>query len=155
MLWIRRLVLALVLPLVLPACSSKPRAINDDPSVIQMRADFLQGHPTGKYNEYISKGEVVRGMNFVEVSASWGLPESRWKSRDRKFEYWSFFGKDEFSGNWSRYTLIFEGEILVDWMLDRHFTKNGTLTRLQRTGEGSNATPDMRVSSDGVGSSKK
>jgi hypothetical protein len=154
MLWMRRLVPFLVLPLFFTACSNKQRAINDDISVLQMRGDYVQNHPAGKYNRYIEKGEVVRGMNLVEVSASWGLPEARWKSKDPAFEYWTFFGQDEISGDWSRYTLVFEKNVLVDWALDRHFNKNGTLTEWQVLGDGTGSAPDQRASSDGAASSK-
>lgn len=155
MLRMRRLIpFVIVLPLCFSACSSKPRAINDDVSVIQLREDYLNKHPSGKYNPYIAKGEVVRGMDFVEVSASWGLPETRWKSKDEKYEYWTFFGADELSGDWSRYTLVFEETVLTDWLLDRHFIKNGALTRWGFLGDGSNRPPDERASAKDAGSSK-
>lgn len=154
MLWTRRLVPFLVLPLLLSTCSNQQRAINDDISVLQMREDYVQKHPAGRYNRFIEKGEIVRGMNLIEVSASWGLPEARWKSKDKAFEYWTFFGQDEISGDWSRYTLVFEKNVLVDWMLDRHFAKNGTLTEWHIPGDGSDSTPGRRASSDGAAASK-
>jgi hypothetical protein len=66
-------------------------------------------------------------MKFTEVMASWGLPESRRLSHDRELEYWTFYGKDLDSGNWTRYTLLFEKGILTDWDLVRHFATNGAL----------------------------
>jgi hypothetical protein len=122
---------------------------------MQSRGDYLEQHPTGKYNRYISRGEVVRGMGFVEVSASWGIPETRSKSKDKKYEYWTFFGEDEISGDWSRYTLVFEETVLTDWFLDRHFIKNGALTRWGFLGDGSNRPPDEQAAAKDVGSSKR
>jgi hypothetical protein len=113
------------------ACAHAPNALNTDDTVSMMREDYVSTHPEGRYNDYIRQGQVTRGMNFLEVSASWGIPETRSRSRDRRFEYWTFFGKDELSGDWTRYTMVFENGILADWELNRHFTKNGTLTRWQ------------------------
>ena len=44
-----------------------------------LRQEFFKTHPDGKYNEHIKKGEVVRGMDFLEVLASWGNPDAREK----------------------------------------------------------------------------
>ena len=125
-----RLLLTSVLGfLLLTACAHTPDALHSDDSVLMMREDYVNSHPAGKYNEYIDRGQVVKGMNFMEVSASWGIPETRSKSQDTKLEYWTFFGKDEVSGDWTRYTMVFEKGVLTGWDLSRHFTKNGTLTR--------------------------
>jgi hypothetical protein len=125
-----RLLLTSVLGiLALTACAHTPEALHTDDSLIMMREDYVNSHPDGKYNSFIDQGQVVKGMNFIEVSASWGIPETRSRSNDAKLEYWTFFGKDEFSGDWTRYTMIFEQGILTGWDLNRHFTKNGTLTR--------------------------
>jgi hypothetical protein len=119
---------ALTAALLSLACAHTPNALNTDEAVLMMREDYVRTHPGGKYNEYIQRGQVVRGMNYLEVSASWGIPETRSKSRDRKVEYWTFFGKDDLSGDWTRYTMVFEKGVLADWELSKHFTKNGTLT---------------------------
>jgi hypothetical protein len=127
--WTNHLTLSSCLLLFFTACAHAPHALNDDQRAEQTRSEFVQTHPQGKYNEFISRGEVVRGMDVLEVSASWGVPETRRLSKDRKLEYWTYFGKDEISGDWSRYTLVFERRTLTDWQVDRHFIKNGTLTQ--------------------------
>jgi hypothetical protein len=150
MLWTRGLVpsLSLLLLLLYCACAHTPRALNDDASVVQMRADYVREHPGGPFNRYIEVGKVVRGMDFTQVSASWGLPEARWLSRNKKLEFWTYFGKDDVSGDWTRYTFEFEGEVLTGWELDRHFIKNGALTRWQIPDDGSSALTAPRAPAD-------
>jgi hypothetical protein len=131
-----RLVSSLLFLLVFLACSHTPKALNDSVSVLQTREDYLLSHPDGKYNQYIERGEVVRGMNYVQVSAAWGIPETRSQSKDKKFEYWTFVGHDDLSGDWTRYTFVFQKGVLTDWDLNRHFTKNGTLAQWSLTGDG-------------------
>jgi hypothetical protein len=154
MLWTSRLVLSSCLLLLFIACAHTPQALNDDLTVRQMREEFLREHPDGQYNPYISKGEVVRGMDVLEVSASWGIPETRRQSKDRKLEYWTYFSSDEISGDWSRYTLTFEGKVLSDWHVVRHFAKNGQLTQTS-TATDATATSTPGVSSSGLGTKKR
>jgi hypothetical protein len=134
--WTRRLTMSLSLLLLLGyfACSSVPNSWNDDLRLVQSREVYVDKHPGEQFNKYIERGEVVRGMNYVQVSASWGLPETRRLSSDRKQEYWTFFGKDELSGDWTRYTFVFEEGVLADWQMDRHFAKNGALANHQTPG---------------------
>jgi len=154
MLWTSRLVLSSCLILLFIACAHTPKALNDDLTVRQMRDEYLRDHPDGAYNFYIAKGEVVRGMNFLEVSASWGMPETRRQSKDKKLEYWTYFSSDEISGDWSRYTLTFEKQLLMDWHVARHFTKNGELTNAT-TATDATSTSTPKVSSSGLGSTKR
>lgn len=141
MLWTRRLVSSLSLPLLLllSACAHTPDALNNDASVVQMREAYLRDHPDGRFNGYIERGKVVRGMDFTQVSASWGIPEARWLSKNKQVEFWTYLGEDDLSGDWARYTFEFEEGLLVDWVLDRHFTKNGTLTNWAIPGDASSS----------------
>ena len=148
MLWTSRLVLSSCLLLLFIACAHTPQALNDDLTVRQMREEFLREHPDGQHNLYVARGEVVRGMNVLEVSASWGIPETRRQSKDRKQEYWTYFSADEISGDWSRYTLTFEGKVLADWHVVRHFNKNGQLTQSSTATDASAATNPGVSSSD-------
>jgi hypothetical protein len=154
MLWTRRLVLSSCLLLLFIACAHTPKSQNDDITVQRMRAEFLLDHPNGQFNQYISKGEVVRGMTVLEVSAAWGLPETRRMSKDRKMEYWTYFSEDEISGDWSRYTLTFEETALADWHVVRHFSTNGELTSWSNS-ETSGAISNPSVSSTDMGSTKR
>ena len=154
MLWTRSLVVSSCLLLLFLACSHTPRAINDDNSILQMRQDYLLAHPGGAYDEYITRGEVVRGMNYLEVSASWGIPETRRRSRDQKLEYWTFYEKDDVSGDWMRYTFVFEKGALSDWQMARHFTKNGELSQWTNV-DGAASVSTSSTSSAGLGSSRR
>jgi len=154
MLWTRRLVLLLLLALLFSACAHHPSSLNDDETVFQMRQEYLSTHPDGKYNPYIAKGEIVRGMNFLEVSASWGIPETRRLSQDEAFEYWTFFGQDDVSGDWTRYTLIFDTGTVTDWQMSRHFTKNGMLSEWGSASQGA-AAPGTPTGTSGLGSTRR
>ena len=123
----RHLLLLLLLGFIFSSCSHAPRALNEGTTVTDLRQDHLKKYPDGKFNRYIERGQIVKGMQYLEVMASWGLPESRRLSRDREFEYWTFFGKDNDSWDWIRYTLEFEENCLLGWDMTRHFTKNGVL----------------------------
>jgi hypothetical protein len=119
-----------------------------------MRQDYLLANPDGVYNEYITRGEVVRGMNYLEVSASWGIPETRRMSKDQKLEYWTFYEKDDLSGDWTRYTFVFEKGALSDWQMARHFSKNGVLSQWTTT-DGATAVSTPTTSSAGLGSTRR
>jgi hypothetical protein len=119
-----------------------------------MRADYLRQHPDGKFNGYISRGEVVRGMNMFEVSAAWGLPETRSPSKDRAVEFWTYFSQDEITGDWARYTLTFEDKAVSDWFVVRHFTKNGELTSWSHP-ETSGVATNPGVNSSDIGSTRR
>ena len=154
MLWTSRLILPSCLLLLLIACTHTPRALDEDVTVLRMREDFLRDHPDGAYNIYIAKGEVVRGMSLLEVSASWGLPETRRQTKDKKLELWTYFSEDEISGDWSRYTLTFENQVLADWHVVRHFNSNGELTHTSEASDAT-ATSNPKLSSSGFGSTKR
>jgi hypothetical protein len=128
--------------------------LNDDLTVKQMRADYLRDHPDGRFNRYIERGEVVRGMNMLEVSAAWGLPETRRPTEDREVEYWTYFSQDEITGDWCRYTLTFEDKAVSDWYVVRHFTKNGELTSWSHT-ETSGVATNPGVNSPDIGSTRR
>ncbi len=154
MLWTRRLILSSCLLLLFTTCAHTPHALNDGLAVRQMREEFLREHPAGQFNQYITRGEVVRGMGVLEVTASWGIPETRRQSKDQKLEYWTYFSADEISGDWSRYTLTFDDKVLADWHVVRHFNKNGTLSQSSTATEASAATISG-VSSSNLGTKKR
>ena len=127
MLGTRYLLCVVFLGLLFTACAHAPNALDDGVTVAKLRQDYLKKNPNGQYNYYIVHGQVVKGMKHVEVMASWGLPESRRLSKDRKVEYWTFYGKDNDSWDWIRYTLEFEENVLTGWDVDRHYAKNGMI----------------------------
>lgn len=111
----------------LAGCAHAPRVINETDSVRQIRGQFLKANPNGPYNDHVARGEVVAGMGFIEVLASWGLPDSRWRSKAGELEYWSYFTRDADSGDWVGYTFTFEENAVSEWAMTRHVVKNGAL----------------------------
>jgi len=126
-----RVVLAIIAGFVVAGCAHAPRMGNETESVLTIREDYLRAYPDGAYNEYIRRGEVTKGMNFIEVLASWGVPDRRLHSEEKNIpvEYWSYLSMDEASLDWVRYTFAFEKKHLVEWDLTRHNNKYGTLSQ--------------------------
>ena len=122
------LMLACLACLVVSGCAYNPRVINETESVLSIRADYLRANPDGEFNAHIIKGEVVKGMNFMEVLASWGLPDSRMNKKENELEYWGYFARDDESLDWILYTFTFEKTALVEWDATRHVAKAQTLT---------------------------
>ena len=124
--FLRALPLLLVVSVV--ACSQTPRMSQEDETdyIRMLREEYFQSHPDGLYNEHIQNGEVVRGMDFMEVLASWGNPDSREKPTDN-VEYWMYKDEDEDSKDWLQYKFIFRKNRLDDWELSRHTAGGGIL----------------------------
>jgi len=127
MLRIKYFLCLVLLGFLFTSCSHAPNALDNGVTVEKLRLDYLSKHPDGRFNSFIKQGQVVKGMKHVEVMASWGLPESRSLSKDKKFEYWTFYGKDADSYDWIRYTLVFEKNYLTGWDVSRHYSKNGMI----------------------------
>jgi hypothetical protein len=125
------ILIAVVMALISTGCAHSPRAIEVSPSVLAIRGDFLDSNPDGPFNIYIERGEVVRGMNFVEVLASWGAPRARYRTESETVgtvEYWHYFWRDETSQDWTQFTFVFERKQLAEWDITRHVSKNGSLS---------------------------
>jgi hypothetical protein len=71
-----------------------------------LREEFFETHPNGVYNEFIARGEVVRGMDFLEVLASWGNPTKREKPSP-DVEYWVYLEEYEETKDWVQYKFVF------------------------------------------------
>ena len=119
-------ILSLVLVIFVIACAHTPRMSKDRETeyIRMLREEFFKSHPEGEFNENIKRGEVLAGMGFLEVLASWGLPTSRSQSKDKSTEYWTYFGYDDASKDWSRYTFVFEQSRLLEWEMTRHVPGN-------------------------------
>ncbi len=125
----RRTVLIIAcLPLLLLAtsCTYNPRMVSGTESdyLLQLRQEYLNSNPDGEYNEYIKRGEVVKGMDFLEVLAAWGHPERR-KKDDSLTEHWVYHEFDETSKDAIWYTFTFRRNILAEWSLSREFADGG------------------------------
>jgi len=117
-----------VLLLALSSCAPNPRIVAGSESdyLLQLRAEYLKSNPNGEYNEFIKRGEVVKGMDVVEVLASWGHPKIRTKFTDST-EEWTYREVDEQSKDWIDYTFTFRQGVLEEWELARHFAGGGSM----------------------------
>ncbi|MCH7550026.1 MAG: hypothetical protein IH969_10930 [Candidatus Krumholzibacteriota bacterium] len=115
------LLLLLVLPL-LGSCTSNLQKIDqgDSSYLMALRAEYFASNPDGEFNEYIERGEIVQGMDFLEVLASWGHPAARTKRADTT-ELWKYREVDENTKDWIEYTFIFRDNVLGDWKVARHY----------------------------------
>jgi hypothetical protein len=105
---------------------------NETDYIRMLREEFFKTHPDGTYNEHIARGEVVVGMDYLEVLASWGNPGSREKPTDN-VEYWTYLDEDEDSKDWIRYKFVFRKNRLEDWELTRHVAAGGILDTKSRS----------------------
>jgi hypothetical protein len=138
------------------SCSHNPRKISGTESdyLLQLRQEYLAANPDGAYNEYIKRGEVVKGMDLLEVLAAWGHPERRTKESSLT-EHWIYREVDEDSKDWVLYTFTFRRNVLAEWDLMRHFAAGGTidvpegrdsatLTRGEYTSAGGSGAPKKK-----------
>jgi len=121
------LFIALLLLLV-PACASQLRMVDDKPAsyLRALRADYLAANPTGEFNEYVKRGEVVRGMDLVAVLASWGHPARRVRNTDLS-ELWVYEDVDKDSKDRTEYHFFFHNAHLSDWEINRHVALGRTV----------------------------
>ena len=111
-------------------CAHSPKVIDESPSMLTIRADYLEANPEGRYNKYIKNGEVTQGMNYVEVLAAWGVPHARYRTEagPNEVEYWHYLAEDEVSHDWTQYTFVFEKRALAEWDVTRHNSQAGSLS---------------------------
>jgi len=130
-----RILLAVVALTLVAACTHVPR-MEADPEQTGIREQYLQANPDGVYNDHIIKGEVVPGMNVVEVLASWGPPAHRERVDDVNREAWTYLIRDDYASDYVVYRLAFEERVLSSWTIDRHTAGNGGVTPGARLGRG-------------------
>lgn len=123
--------IALWLPaalLLVCSCTHNPRMISGAESdyLLKLRAEYLASNPEGQYNEFIQRGEVVKGMDILEVLAAWGHPKLREK-RTPTSEDWLYRTVDEDSGDWYEYIFRFQNNVLSEWELTRNFAAGGSI----------------------------
>jgi hypothetical protein len=121
-LWLPTLVLSVSF------CTPNPRMVSgtEPDYLLKLRADYLSSNPSGEYNEFIKRGEVVRGMDVLEVLAAWGHPKVRTKFTDLT-EKWTYHEVDPDSKDSIDYTFTFHQGVLSDWALERHFAAGGSI----------------------------
>jgi hypothetical protein len=124
--------LPLLLVVIALACSQNPRRDESTESdyIRMLRDEFFKTHPNGIHNEYIARGEVVRGMDFLEVLASWGNPIKREKPSP-DVEYWVYLEEEEETKDWVQYKFVFRKSVLDDWEVARHVAQGAVETQGQ------------------------
>jgi len=120
----------LIATLALASCASHPPVRETDESVRELRTEYLQEHPGGEFNANIQHSEVVLGMRFEDVVASWGIPDARERSGDGVHERWTYTDTDPFSRDWVRYDLIFEKKALAKWETMRNVASSHDINGL-------------------------
>ena len=103
---------------VFGSCTHAPRSTHQTDATVSIRTEYLQGHPRGKFNDRVRKGELVKGMNVMEVLASWGIPNQR-QSTDHDSETWTYASRDDFSKDFVSYALVFRDQVLRSWLVER------------------------------------
>jgi hypothetical protein len=126
-----RIILMAVALTVMASCAYAPRVAEENDDILSIRDDYIRTHPDGSYNEFILRGEVVKGMKYLEVLASWGYPEARLRVPERKLEYWRYLARDEASRDWLQYTFIFEKDELIEWEMTRHVSKGRAMADIE------------------------
>jgi len=110
----------ILLPLLLIGCSSQlPRVETTQSYLLELRAEYLAANPDGEFNEHVEQGEVVKGMDYLAVLASWGLPARR-ATRSDVTEDWVYREVDETTQAWVEYTFTFRHSVLDDWEIARN-----------------------------------
>lgn len=126
--------IATLLVLMIAACSNQLRKSTDAESsyLIALRGEYLAANPDGQYNEFVKRGEVIKGMDFLAVLASWGHPTKRTK-KTYTTEMWTYKDIDEDSKDWIEYTFTFHENVLSEWQIARHTASGGRLEAGTRT----------------------
>jgi hypothetical protein len=114
-----RWILGVVVTVAISAsCGRLPQSTRTDEHTTSIRADYLRNHPNGPFNVHIAEGRVTRGMNIMEVLASWGAPNLRRTSPEGSTEYWAYYAKDEHTQKMVSYELVFENQVVTRWVID-------------------------------------
>jgi hypothetical protein len=122
---VSRIAVCVVLFAMMTSCAHTPRSFKDSEAIKQIRLDYIKSNPEGQYNEHVLKGEVVKGMGFMSVLASWGLPNVRRVSEGNIYEYWTYYTEDRAAGMWTIYELQFKDQLLASWIIDKNIMGEG------------------------------
>lgn len=144
-----RCILLLVLVLaVAVSCSRLPRSTKSNDEMASIRAEYLQNNPEGKYNDHIKEGRVVKGMNTLEVLASWGIPNIRRGWEHDRTEYWTYYAKDEHTEQLVSYDLVFDEKVLNRWVIGT--AEAGLGTTHSEVGSARTVEETLRLGSTGA-----
>jgi hypothetical protein len=119
-------ILAVALAIGMTAsCAHAPRLPTESSESLQRRTQYLQDHPNGLHNSAIMRGEVEKGMDIAEVIAVWGVPDRRIAKKSAREERWTYTARDEHSGDYISYELVFAERVLQRWFIDRGTSGTG------------------------------
>jgi hypothetical protein len=142
---VKRLLLFGLSVFLIASCAHVPRSPDHTPEMTSIRQQYLADNPDGAYNAYIQRGEVVKGMNVVEVLASWGPPDSRHGVHGSSAETWSYEHTDDVNREFMVYELVFKSRTLARWAVSRQDTGSGTVSRRERTDVTRTEDPGDRI----------
>jgi hypothetical protein len=126
-----RIALGLAVAVVLASCAHNPRMQQETQGISQLRMEYVQHNPSGMFNDYIMRGEIVKGMGLIEVVAAWGMPNLIRSWEDSGFEYWTYYALDEHTRQYTRYELIFGTRTLKKWVVTKNVAGAGGLPPLE------------------------
>ncbi|MDH3216032.1 MAG: hypothetical protein OEN01_07030 [Candidatus Krumholzibacteria bacterium] len=110
------------------SCSHSPRLPRGTQEVASLRAEYLQNNPDDPFKGQILNSEVSKGMNVLQVLASWGLPNVRRGYAQGHSESWTYYAVDEHTQKLLSYELVFYKSTLSLWVMDGDAAGLGTLT---------------------------
>jgi hypothetical protein len=121
-----RNVLSALAVVMAASCAHAPQLYDNSKAMEQERNAYIKDHPDGKFNDYIAKGEIAKGMDQGAVIASWGSPGNTREIDSGRYEQWVYATKDSVSQRWTIFSLAFDNDLLTRW----------TITENVITGEG-------------------
>ena len=110
---------------VTASCTYVPKMRNESLQTENLRTQYLQNHPKGAHNAQIVRGEITKGMDLMEVLASWGVPEKRTAEDSLRKEAWLYTMRDPYSPDFTVYELLFVDRVLTGWTFDRNTSGSG------------------------------
>ena len=110
-------VVAIAAGLFAASCSHAPRLERNSEEVAGFRAHYLEYHPHDPFKKQILKSEVHKDMSYMQVLASWGLPNLRSGNAEEGSEVWAYYAVDEHSKELRNYQLAFYRNRLIIWQI--------------------------------------
>jgi hypothetical protein len=131
-----------VLLLMLAACgaSTLRRSQIDISDLGSVRSEYLTRNPDSPFNDNVTRGEIVRGMDTFAVTASWGLPASKVQDGS-DFQRWLYVDVDDVVNESVGYALEFEKGVLKSWNVQRPGIGLKTRDTVDPLGPPKQATP--------------
>ena len=111
-----RLVIGIVVVLTV-SCTHAPQLDRTSDQVAGFRTHYLEHNPDDPFKKDIMRGKVHKEMNYMQVLASWGLPNVRTGVAADGSETWGYYAVDKHSKEVRRYDLLFSKNRLITWFI--------------------------------------